>query len=371
MNVRFKGAIFHRSRRLKLFAFGMLGFRSNIGTLTENMFKRINAFLLVALLAVALPGFSQVLDPGEPIRIDTRLVSVPVVVADRNARYVSDLTVADFSIIQDGDQQAIEFFAAVQEPLTIALLIDTSLSTEPVLGDIKDSARSLIKLLSPHDRAMIVAFDYDIHILSELTSDHEQLRTAVKNASIPDFVGTRLRDATFRTIARSFANVRGRKAVIILTDGKDVDSRISRDDLIHSLQESDTLIYTVMFKTGFGRQLSIRERHFDRYWRIRDGRSVRFPGHDDARRQRAARMNERAIRFLQEMSEHTGGRFYATDDGKLKRAFVSIIEELRLQYRLGFYPSDNVDTEALHSIKVKVARPDVVVRSRTNYRIQR
>lgn len=335
------------------------------------MFKRIKAFLLAALLAVASQGVSQVIDPSEPIRVDTRLVSVPVVVADRNARYMPDLTIEDFSIFQDGEQQSIEFFAAVEEPLTLALLIDTSLSTEPVLGDIKDSARSLIKLLSPQDRAMIVAFDYDIHILSELTSDQEQLRRAVKSASIPDFVGTRLRDATFRTIARSFADVKGRKAVIILTDGKDVDSRISRDDLIYSLQESDALIYTIMFKTGFGRQLSIRERHFDRYWRIRDGRSIRFPGHDDARRQRAARMNERAIRFLQDMSEHTGGRFYATDDGKLKRAFESIVEELRLQYRLGFYPPDNVETDALHTIRVKVARPDIVVRSRTNYRIQR
>ena len=335
------------------------------------MFERVNAFLLIALSAIASPGFSQAVDQGEPIRIDTRLVSVPVVVADRNTRYVPDLTSADFTIFQDGHQQSIEFFAAVEEPLTIALLIDTSLSTEPVLGDIKDSARSLIKLLSPQDRAMIVAFDYDIHVLSDLTSDHEQLRRAVKNANIPNFVGTRLRDAAFRTIARSFADVKGRKAVIILTDGKDVDSRISRDDLIYSLQESDALVYTVMFKTGFGRQLSIRERHLDRYWRIRDGRNVRFPGRDDARRQRAARMNERAIRFLQEMSEHTGGRFFATDDGKLKKAFSSIIEELRMQYRLGFYPPDGLEPDRLYNIRVRVARPDAIVRSRTNYRIQR
>ena len=327
--------------------------------------------VVLSIFVVSGGSYGQSVDPNEPIRIDTRLVSVPVVVADRNARYVPDLTSADFAILQDGQPQPLAFFAAVEEPLTIALLIDTSLSTEPVLGDIKDSARSLIKLLSPQDRAMILAFDYDVHVLSELTSDHEQLRRAVKSAKIPEFVGTRLRDAAFRSIDRLLADVKGRKAVIILTDGKDVDSRISREDLIHALQESDTLVYTVMFRTNFGRQLSMRERHFDRYWRIRDGRNVKFPSRDDQRRQRSARMNERAIQFLQEMSEHTGGRFYATDDGRLKKAFTSIIEELRMQYRLGFYPPEGVDTEQLYDIKVKVSRPDVIVRSRNNYRLQK
>ncbi|CAN5377477.1 hypothetical protein BH20ACI2_BH20ACI2_27750 [soil metagenome] len=331
----------------------------------------VNAIILSLFISGTIASSAQNVDTREPIRIDTRLVGVPVVVGDRNGRYVPDLTAADFAVFQDGVQQKIEFFAAVEEPLTIALLIDTSQSTQPVLGDIKDSARSLIKLLSPRDRAMVVAFDYDTHVLSELTSDHEYLRRAIKAASIPEFVGTRLRDAAYRVINRSFAGIKGRKAVIVLTDGKDVDSRISRDELIYSLQESDTLVYTVMFRTGFGRHLSMRERHFDQYWRIRDGRNVRFPGRDDQRRERAARMNERAIQFLQEMSETTGGRFYAKDDGRLKKTFASIMEELRFQYRLGFYPPDEVESDRLYEIKVKVSGPDVVVRSRANYRIQR
>jgi Ca-activated chloride channel homolog len=82
-------------------------------------------------------------------------------------------------------------------------------------------------------------------------------------------------------------------------------------------------------------------------------------------------MNERAAKFLHEMSDITGGRFFTTDDGKVKRAFASIIEELRLQYRLGFYPPDNLDPERLYTLKVKVDRPDVFVRSRSSYRIQK
>lgn len=334
------------------------------------MYIRLAISVLSSVLVGTTFSTAQIVETKEPIRIETRLVSVPVVVGDRNGRYVRDLTAADFTVFQDGVQQKIDFFAAVEEPLTIALLIDTSQSTQPVLRDIKDSARSLIKLLLPHDRAMIVGFDYDMHVLSELTSDQEQLRRAIKAASIPEFVGTRLRDAAWRVINQSFAGISGRKAVIVLTDGKDVDSRVSRDELIYSLQESDTLVYTVMFKTGFGRHLSMRERHFERYWRIRDGRNIRFPGRDDPRRERAARINTKAIHFLQEMSETTGGRFYATEDGRMKGAFASIMEELRQQYRLGFYPPDEIDPERLYELRVKVSRHDVMVLSRAHYRIQ-
>ena len=334
------------------------------------MFNRISLLLLLAALATASGIFSQAPEPREPIRVDTRLVSVPVVVGDRNGRYVPGLTSDDFVVYQDGEQQKVEFFAAVEEPLTVALLIDTSQSTQPVLADIKRSAASLIKLLLPHDRATIMAFDYDIHVLSELTADQEKLNRAVRSARIPEFVGTRLRDAAYRTISRTFAEIKGRKAVIVLTDGKDVDSRISRDELIHALQESDTMVYTIMFRTGFGRYLTPREQHFERFWRIREGRNVRFPGREDQRRQRAARMNERAVNFLHEMAEMTGGRSFTTEDGKVTRAFTSIIEELRMQYRLGFYPPDDIETDRLYELKVRVSRPDVFVRSRSNYRLQ-
>ncbi len=215
------------------------------------MLRRFAIFLVLVLVGSSLCISAQDQNPGETIKIDTRLVSVPVIVSDRNGRYVPNLTAADFTVFQDGVPQSIEFFGATEEPLTIALLIDTSQSTRPVLDDIKDSARSLIKLLLPHDRAMIVSFDYDTHVLNPLTSDQEQLKNAIKRAEIPDrLFGTTLRDAAFQTVNRSFAGIKGRKAIIILTDGKDFGSRISSRELIYSLQETDTLIYTIMFTDG-------------------------------------------------------------------------------------------------------------------------
>src|SRR5215218_4644076 len=86
-------------------------------------------------------------EQDEAIRVETRLVSVPVVVSDRNGRYISKLTQKDFMVLQDGQPMPVEFFAAIEEPISVALLIDTSQSTRGVLDDIKDSARSFIKLL--------------------------------------------------------------------------------------------------------------------------------------------------------------------------------------------------------------------------------
>ena len=352
------------------------------------MLYRIVTFLSLTLFAGVICVLAQDTSSTETIRIDTRLVSVPVIVSDRSGRYVPNLTAADFSVWQDGKPQNIEFFAATEEPLTLALLIDTSQSTRSVLGDIKDSAKSLIKLLSPQDRAMIVSFDYDTHILSGLTADQEQLKKAAKSAEIPDRqFGTTLRDAAFQTVNRSFVGIKGRKAIILLTDGKDAGSRITTRELLHSLEESDTLVYTIMFKTddrirpqrfpgGRGRNGGV---FGDGFPGGRRGGGGRFPGggfppmrrDNPQREERIERINKEAAEFLQKLSDLTAGRFYSSKDGKLKKTFAEIIDELRYQYRLGFYPPEETGEKTLHEIKVKVDRPDTAVRARWGYRVQK
>jgi VWFA-related protein len=341
------------------------------------MHRRYSVFLGILVLAGMVQiAAGQDKNATEILKVDTRLVSVPVTVSDRNGRYVPGLTEADFTLYQDGVKQNIDFFGATEEPLTIALLIDTSQSTRPVLADIKDSAHAFLKLLMPRDRAMVVSFDYDTHVLSSLTTDKEQLRHAIRNADIPnELFGTTLRDAAFQTINKSFAGLKGRKAVIILTDGKDFGSRISEDELLYSLQETDTLIYTVMFRTGGGQRPGGGGRNRDIFGGGFPGGprfpERRFPPQQDRRNRRIGRNNERAEEFLRQLSDTTAGRFYTSEDGKLKKTFESIVEELRFQYRLGFYPPEESDVKPLHELKVKVARPDVAVRARSSYRTQK
>jgi VWFA-related protein len=329
------------------------------------MFRR--GLILFFLCSLSAIGRAQG-TPDETIKIDTRLVSVPVVVSDRNGRYIPNLTREDFTVLQDGVPQRIDFFATNEEPLTIALLIDTSQSTRPVLDDIKDSARSLVKLLRPNDRAMIAAFDYTTHVLSPLTSDTRELRKAIDQAEIPrGIVGTTLREAAYQTVENIFRPIKGRKAVIILTDGKDFGSRVAADDLLNSLEESDTMVYSVMFQTD--ERNSFRRTTFSE----RGIYGRRFPPRNPAtlrRIERMAQMNRQAEEYLRQMADLTAGRFFASADGRLKEVFESIIKELRLQYRLGFYPPENNTQGAFHEVKVKVTRPETVVRARNGYRVE-
>ncbi|MDQ3009728.1 MAG: VWA domain-containing protein, partial [Acidobacteriota bacterium] len=185
----------------------------------------------------------------ETIKIETTLVSVPVIVSDRLGRYISGLKASDFTLYEDRIKQPIEFFADSEEPINVALLLDTSKSTTLVLDDIKKAAKDFVKQLRPQDRAMIVSFDYDEMTLCELTSDHKVLERAIGNARIGEQVGTKLRDAVNDVMKEELKAVKGRKAIVLLTDGKDHGSEITEQSLLDSAAEADTLIYSVFYSS--------------------------------------------------------------------------------------------------------------------------
>ncbi len=320
-------------------------------------------FVILAIGGINL--IAQDTEPDETIKVNTEFVSVPVIVTDREGHYIPGLKESDFGILQDGIEQPIEFFGSTDEPLTIALLIDTSHSTRPVLDDIKDAARSLIKLLSPQDQAMIVCFDRGTHILSPLTHDQEKLRKAIKDAEIPDAIGTTLRDAVFETVFTSFAGLTGRKAIILLTDGRDGGSHISGRNLLIRLQETDTLIYSVQFLTDE----KLRIERMLKTGTIPRPRRV-FKGDPNDRSTKNAELEARAKGFLQDLAMVSAGRSYVTQSGKLKNTFELIVDELRRQYRLGFYAPESNDNNAIHEVRVRIARPNLIVRARGSYRQQ-
>ena len=307
----------------------------------------------------------------EVIKVNTTLVSVPVIVSDRQGRYIPGLKSSDFSLFSDGTQRNIDFFASTEETINVALLIDTSHSTQPVIDDIKSAAKRFVKLLRPTDKAAVISFDYSVNVLSHFTSDPEKLNKAIHRAEIPEPFGTTLRDAVYQTVNDEFAGLSGRKAIILLTDGKDVGSSISMSNLLYSLQEKDVMIYSVFFKTGPQAMQQMRRGGMGRRGGVFGGR---FPGNDPfpdrqrGRQQRATIVNERAEDFLNELSDTTAGRFYASDASKFKETFDLIVDELRHQYRLGFYPPDEKAVGLMHDIKVKVSRPDTAVRTRSFYR---
>ena len=338
--------------------------------------------VLVVVLLLVIGVFRSVQAQDDVIRVNTTLVSVPVIVSDRDGRYIPDLKRSDFSLARDGANQKIDFFASIEEPINVAILIDTSHSTRPVLDEIKKAAERFIRVLGPRDKAAVVSFDYDTHLLSPLTTNIGQLKRAIKDAEIPKLAGTTLRDAVGQTVSEQFSGVTGRKAIILLTDGKDVGSQIRPQELIRSLEESDVMIYSIFFKTGMG--MGNRGRGMGRLgggvFGPRFPPNDRFPGPrrgdpsrragavDPQRQQRIEENNERAEDYLQQLSDVTAGRFYNSDGSKFSETFDLIADELRHQYRLGFYPPEETGPAAIHELRIKVNRPDVVVRARSSYR---
>ncbi len=118
-------------------------------------------------------------DPST-IKIETSLVTVPVIASDRNDVYIPDLRQEEFSIYEDGVKQEIVFFAAVKEPFHVVLMLDTSASTQEKLGQIQRAASAFVAQLQPADRVKIISFDDEVRELGDFTNDREALRRAIE-----------------------------------------------------------------------------------------------------------------------------------------------------------------------------------------------
>jgi VWFA-related protein len=327
--------------------------------------------LSICLSAIVMVGSAkaQTTDGQDAVKLKATLVNVPVIVSDRDGRYISGLRAADFTLYSDHVKQNVAVFEATEEPLNVALLLDTSLSTHRVLDDIKEAAISFIKRLRPKDRALIVSFDYDVHVLSKLTSDHKALEQAIKSAYIGDYAGTVLHDAVVKTTDELLRSVQGRKAIVLLTDGKDHGSAVSEDTSLESAQESGAMIYSISYQTGFGQKFGGRRggNGGGGGWRRSGLDFPRRRPNMERRRERAERNNEAATEYLSQLSDVSAGRFYKSEVTDLKKTFDQIADELRYQYRLGFYGSSDPSDTAVHRLTVQVARADAVVRARHTY----
>jgi len=320
--------------------------------------------------------------PAEPktldvVKVDSNLVSVPVIVSDREGRYVPNLKIDNFKLFDNDSQQRISYFDAAEEPLNIALLLDTSRSTEGVLNDIKKAARSFLDDLRPQDRAMIVSFDYGVHHLSELTNDRKVLENAIKHAKVGEKPGTTLNDAVLDVADKTFKSVTGRKAIILLSDGQDFGSVTPQDVLLDQESESDTMVYSIYYASDFNGPFQRgRGQWPGRFPRGRGGFPPNFPmvsqaqGQWPGRGQRRHGRGQQGAEFMRELSTVTSGRFYESQLTDLPQTFSLIAEELRHQYRLGFYPAEIKKDGSVHQLRVKVDATDLAVRARQQYRAQ-
>lgn len=183
----------------------------------------------------------------DTVRIETNLVTVPVVVSTRGGTYIPDMRQEEFTIFEDGVQQDLTFFATVTEPFHVVLMIDTSASTEEKLYDIERAANAFVAQLQTADRVKLISFDDRVRDYGDFTSDRALLSGMI--SQLRPGKGTKLYDAMDIAL-KSLERIRGRKAVVIFTDGVDWHSdRKNHEDNFRAIEESGVIIYPIRFDT--------------------------------------------------------------------------------------------------------------------------
>ena len=186
-------------------------------------------------------------DEVETLKIDTNLVTVPVIASSRNGLYISDLRKEEFNLSEDGVAQQIAFLATVNAPFHLVLVLDTSASTEEKIGLIQRAAMAFVEQLSSADKVKVVSFDSEVRDLNEFTSNKSVLRGAIQGTR--SGTGTRLYDAMQFSL-NALRPINQRKAIVIFTDGVDWHSEgATFDDTIHNLDESGVIVYPIRFDT--------------------------------------------------------------------------------------------------------------------------
>ncbi|HEY2963856.1 MAG TPA: VWA domain-containing protein [Pyrinomonadaceae bacterium] len=205
------------------------------------------ALPLVLILNLGLAIAQDPPQDIETIKIDTDLVTVPVIATDTGGLYIGDLKQEDFSLTEDGVAQKIAFFGKVSLPFHVVLMLDTSSSTQDKLRLIQNAAFAFVQQLQPADRVKVISFDDQIRDLNEFTSNRETLRTAI-NSTKPG-QGTKVYDA-FELALNTIRRIQGRKAIVIFTDGMDWHSDSATfNSNIRWLDEEGVIVYPIRFDT--------------------------------------------------------------------------------------------------------------------------
>ena len=275
-------------------------------------------------------------DPRTRIILDVTRVNMLFTVTDKKGRFVTDLTKDDFQVFESKKPQTIaEFTAETDLPLRLGILIDTSNSIRERFKFEQEAAVSFIQSVvhTGHDKAMVVSFDTQAELVADLKDDTEKLDAAIR--SLRPGGGTALYDAIYFAcrdkLSKDQPRHKFRRAIVIVSDGDDNQSNVSRDQALEMAQKADVVIYAI----------STNSMHVET-----DGDKV-----------------------LKYLTSETGGQaFFPFKVEDLEQSFENIANELRHQYNV-FYRPDPLKTDGLyHTVELKVkGRKDLLVRCRKGY----
>jgi VWFA-related protein len=362
---------------------------------------------LCLLLATAFSSGQQSTDPQskpEPqqtpaIAVNVKVVNVLATVRDKHGKIVPNLAQGDFTLEEDGKPVTIRYFAnETNLPLTLGLLVDTSMSQRRVLDQERAASKTFLdQVLHEKDTAFLIHFDKEVELLQDLTASRPKLESALESLKTPEptqednppdnggssggggwpgggrnggggggrrggnHAGTLLYDAVYLASNELMQKQQGRKALIILSDGVDRGSKESLETAIESAQRADTIVYSVLFKDD--------EEHGNHGGFSPGG--MGGPGMGGGRRGGGRREPEEqrpdGKKILAQISKETGGRMFEVSKKQpINQIYSSIQEELRNQYSLGFTPEKS-DTTGYHKLLLKAKQKDTTVQARDGF----
>jgi VWFA-related protein len=355
------------------------------------------------------------------LSVDARLVNIPVVVYDKKGALVQNLTKDNFILQVDGKPQTIRYFNLDTDlPLTLGLLVDTSMSQRDVIDEERTASEAFLDdmLNGPPDRdkAFVVQFARQTDLLQDITSSKPKLQAGLKQLSTPDsggdssssnsgsgsdsgsnsndgsgrarHGGTTLYDALYLSSNELMSKQKGRKAVVILSDGVDNGSKESLGSSIEAAQRADTIVFAIYYK---GKESGYQNNN-NRQGGYPGGRGGGYPGGGypgggypgggypgggypggrgggQNRPQGISRPDGKKI--LQRMADETGGRLFEVSKKEtLVDIYKQIGEELRAQYRLGYTPDKETASDGYHRIVLSFSKSspkDLYLQTRDGY----
>jgi VWFA-related protein len=350
--------------------------------------KILHLSLALLLAAPSLPS-----QQTPPITLNVAAVNLLATVRDKHGNLIRNLSKDDFTLEQDSKPQSITYFAKESDlPLTLGLLVDTSLSQRRVLDQERAASRSFLDrvLREDKDKAFLIHFDHEVELLQDLTSSRQKLQAAIDQIHAPQFsqtssggsssggtggngrgprghghgTGTLLYDSIYLASGELMKKQQGRKALIILTDGVDRGSKESLAESLEAAQRADTLIYCILFadkEDGHG------------------GGSFGGPrmggggmgGGRGGHPRRTEESHPDGKKILEQFARTSGGRFFEVSKKEtLDKIYADLNDELRSQYVLGYSPDKPDATPGYHTLHLAVKQKDAQVQTRDGFYLE-
>jgi VWFA-related protein len=351
--------------------------------------------------------------PTTTLSVDARLVNLPVVVRDKKGALIQTLTKDDFSLEVDHHPQTIRYFDKDSDlPLTLGLLVDTSESQRSVIDDEREASSAFIDqmLRTDKDTAFVIQFAKSVELLEDTTNSKPKLQAALKEIGTPapgsnssddsngsgtasdtsadsrgrthhSGGGTTLYDSVFLSTDELMSKQKGRKAIIVLSDGNDRGSKERLTDAIEASQRADTIVYAIYFKgQGFGNRDDFNDSNRRPGGMGRGGGypgggypggGGGYPRGGGSGGPGGGGSQADGKKTLERMARETGGRLFEVSKKQTTaQIYAQIAEELRAQYRLGYTPDAAEASDGYHRIDLALTKSDsknLIVQTRDGY----